>query len=94
MALSADQVREYSLPVNPGKVSDSRSGQFIARHGELVQVELDALDPDDMRGLFQDKIDHYWDESAYEAVRTRGCGQAVAQRDRSLGSLPVPGGYY
>jgi hypothetical protein len=71
VALSATQVQEYQLPPNPGKSTDSRAGGFIARHGELVQVELDALDPNDLRALFQAAIDDYWDTSAYEAVLDR-----------------------
>jgi hypothetical protein len=68
VSLSAAQVAEYGLPPNPGKSTDSRAGGFIARHGELVQVELDALDPDDLRRLFQSAIDEFWDTSAYEEV--------------------------
>jgi hypothetical protein len=30
-----------------------------------VQVELDALDPDTLRALFQNAIDQFWDTSAY-----------------------------
>ncbi len=71
VALSAAQVRQYRLPPNPGKATDSRAGAFIARHGELVQVELDALDPDDLRALFTEAIGQFWDTSAYEAVRER-----------------------
>jgi hypothetical protein len=71
VALSAAQVRQYQLPPNPGKATDSRAGAFVARHGELVQVELDALDPDDLRSLFQAAIDGYWDTSAFEAVLAR-----------------------
>jgi hypothetical protein len=36
-----------------------------------MQVELDALDPDTLRSLFQDAIGRYWDTSAYEAVLAR-----------------------
>jgi hypothetical protein len=71
VALTAGQVRQYGLPPNPGKVADSRAAGFIARHGALVQVELDALDPDDLRALYQAAIDRYWDVSAYEAVRAQ-----------------------
>jgi hypothetical protein len=71
VALSASQVIEYGLPPNPGKATDSRAARFIERHGELVQVELDALDPDDLRSLFQAAIDGYWDTSAFEAVMAR-----------------------
>lgn len=41
------------------------------RHGENVQVELDALPPDVLRQLYQDAIDRYWDMSAYEAALRR-----------------------
>jgi len=68
VALSTDQVRDYRLPVNPGKATDSRAAGFIERHGSLMQVELDALDPDDLRALYQAAIDRYWDMSAYERV--------------------------
>ena len=44
IALTADQVLEYDLPPLPGKTTDTRAARFIAEHGALVQVELDALD--------------------------------------------------
>ena len=53
VALTAGQVRQFGLPPNPGKATDSRAAGFIARHGALVLVELDALDPDDLRRLYQ-----------------------------------------
>ena len=71
VALTVDQVREHRLPVNPGKATDSRAAGFVDRHGELVQVELDALDPDTLRELFAAALDEYWDTSAYEAVLDR-----------------------
>jgi hypothetical protein len=77
IALSAEQVRAFNLPPQMGKASDSRAGGFIARHGELVQVELDALPPDELRALFQDAIDAFWDASAYERVL------AQEERDRA-----------
>jgi hypothetical protein len=71
IALNAEQVEAYGLPPLPGKPTDSRAAAFKARHGRLMQVELDALDPDELRRLFQAAIDGYWDVSAFEAVRTR-----------------------
>lgn len=71
VALSSTQVQEYRLPPNPGKIGDSRAAGFIARHGELVQVELDALDPNDLRRLYSAAIDQYWDTSAYEEAIER-----------------------
>jgi hypothetical protein len=71
IALNPDQIATYNLPPQPGKTSDTRAGSFVARHGMLVQVELDALPPDILRGLYQDAIERLWDRSTYEAVLER-----------------------
>jgi hypothetical protein len=76
VALTAEQVTEYDLPPAMGKATDSRAAAFVARHGELVQVELDALPPDVLLGLYQSALDEWWDTSAYEAVR------ALEEQDR------------
>jgi hypothetical protein len=46
--------------------------------GALVQVELDALDPDDLRALYAAAIADYWDTDAYRAVLER----EARERDR------------
>ena len=66
VALSAEQVAAYNLPPQPGKRTDSRSAGFVERHGRLVQVELDALPPVTLRGLYADALADFWDESAYQ----------------------------
>ena len=33
-----------------------------------VQVELDAMDPNDLRALFTGAVDEFWDTSAFEAA--------------------------
>lgn len=71
VALTAEQVDAYALPPAMGKRTDSRAGAFVARHGALVQVELDALPPDVLEQLYRDAIAEFWDTSAYEAVRQR-----------------------
>ncbi len=38
----------------------------MARHGELVQVELDALPPDVLHDLFEAALAEFWDESAFQ----------------------------
>lgn len=68
VALNRQQVAEYQLPPQPGKATDSRAAGFIARHGRLMQVELDALPPEVLRQLYSEAISRYWDTSAYEAV--------------------------
>jgi hypothetical protein len=66
VALTAEQVDAYGLPPMPGKETDSRAAGFVAKHGELRQVELDALDPDDLEALYQDALDRFWDDDAYQ----------------------------
>jgi hypothetical protein len=65
VALSAAQVAHYGVPPTPGKAGDSRSAAFIARNGQLVQVELEALDPNDLRDLYLRALEPYWDDAAY-----------------------------
>jgi hypothetical protein len=76
IALTVEQVAEYQLPELPGKETDSRAAGFIARHGRLAQVELDALDPTILRSLFQAAIDQVWDMSRFLGV------EAQEARDR------------
>jgi hypothetical protein len=71
IALDAEQVERFDLPPQPGKRTDSRSARFELEHGRLVQVELDALAPDDLRALYADALGDYWDESQYELVLDR-----------------------
>jgi hypothetical protein len=71
VALTAEQVAQYGLPKQMGKESDSRAQGFVARHGELVQVELDALAPELLRQLFADAIAAYWSDAAYRTVLRR-----------------------
>lgn len=71
VALTDEQVRQYDLPTAPGKLSDSRSAGFEARHGRLVQVEVEALDPAVLRSLYQEAVAQWWDEGAYRAVLRR-----------------------
>lgn len=71
VGLDWEQVVAYGLPPQPGKVSDPRAAAFAAKHGRLVQVELDALTPDVLRGLFASEIDARWDGDMYLNVLKR-----------------------
>lgn len=68
VALTAEQVREYDLSPQPGKATDSRASRFVAEHGQLVQVEVDALEPDDLHRLFDTALARWWSTEAYEAI--------------------------
>jgi hypothetical protein len=95
VALSAEQVESYGLPENPGKTTDARAGGFVARHGRLVQVELDALDPVDLQQLYADAIEDYWDdEIAVEVIarENEDVSQLEALADEFAESQTPPGG--
>ena len=82
VALSAAQVVQYALPPNAGKKTDSRAEAFKARHGQLVQVELDALPPDVLRELFTDALEAFWDGSAYDTAVALEASERQQLRDR------------
>jgi hypothetical protein len=78
-----DQVERFGLPPMLGKANDPRAADFVAKHGQLVQVELEALDPDDLRALYEGALAPHWDNDAYQAV--------LAQEDEDrarLGGTP------
>jgi len=53
----------------------------MARHGRLVQVELDALDARDLHALYRLAFDRFWDVSAYEAVMEREADERAQLED-------------
>ena len=66
VGLLPEHVERYGLPRSPFEKDDSRARGFVARHGGLWQTELDALDPDVLRGLFEAAFRELWDMSAFE----------------------------
>jgi hypothetical protein len=87
VALTAAQAAQYALPPQLGKATDSRARGFIARHGQLVQVELDALPPNILRDLFATAIAEFWDTTRYQQALAR----EAAER-RTLGRTRSGGG--
>jgi len=79
VGLLAEQVTAYDLPPQMGKAEDSRSSAFMAKHGELVQVELDALPVDALRDLYEQALEPLWDTSKYD--------QALRQEQADLEAL-------
>jgi hypothetical protein len=71
VALTPEQVDEYDLPPALGKATDSRAADFMARHGRLVQVELEALSPAVLYDLLAAEVDRIVDVSLTETVRER-----------------------
>lgn len=71
IALTTQQVNDFDLPPQMGKIADARASQFIAKHGALIQVELDSLPPEVLKKLYRDAIDALWDKSIFDRVRNQ-----------------------
>jgi hypothetical protein len=71
VAVSAEQVEALELPPLPGESTDARAAGFVARHGRLVQVEVEAVPPGTLQRLYQEALDAVWDVSASEDVLAR-----------------------
>lgn len=73
LAVSREQIAEFGLVPAPGKASSTRADRFIAKHGELVQVEVEAIDPAILERLVVDAVtDPRWfDVDTYNSVVAR-----------------------
>jgi hypothetical protein len=71
LCVTKGQIRRYRLPENVGKATDSRAGGFEARHGKLIQVEVEALDPAVLERLVTDAVLDGWDSDAYDRAVER-----------------------
>ena len=71
IAVTAETIEQFDLVEQPGKRTDSRAAKFELEHGRLVQVEVEALDPADLRALFEEEIDKWHDPVAFEAALER-----------------------
>lgn len=66
IALNRDQVEQYDPPPNPAKLSDSRSGNYVIEHGDS-SWELDALPPNVLVDLLNEKIDDVINQDVWDA---------------------------
>jgi hypothetical protein len=64
IALTREQIVDYSLPPMPVKRSDARSDGFMASYGDQA-VELDALDPNTLKLLVAKSIASHIDIGAW-----------------------------
>lgn len=70
IALNMDQVEELKPPPNPAKMTDSRVGGYIARHGKK-SWELDALPPAYIDKLIDSHLRDLIDAEAMEAMKAQ-----------------------
>jgi hypothetical protein len=67
IALMEEQVNEWNLPPAPVKAGDTRSATWDG----LGQVELDAVDPKQLKILVQDAIDEIFDNNKLDELIDR-----------------------
>jgi hypothetical protein len=71
VALDWEQVLRFDLPPAMGKASDSRAAAFLERHGRLMQVELEALPPEELQALLRAELEALLDVTRIEEVQGR-----------------------
>src|SRR5262249_47174797 len=64
IAVTPEQITAWALPTRPTKPSDTRSKNF----GE-ISVELDAIEPNQLRALVQEAIERHLPPEQFEVVK-------------------------
>lgn len=80
LALNHDQIRRYSPPPNPAKMTDSRAGEYVKQYGES-SWELDALPPTVIAGLINDAVDGIRDQARWDATEAQENAHKAALLD-------------
>jgi hypothetical protein len=70
IALNMDQIKQYSPPPNPAKLTDSRASGYIDRYG-YQSWELDALRPEVLIDLIDAEARKFLDEDAWDDISQR-----------------------
>lgn len=70
IALNMDQVEHYNPPPNPAKITDTRSTGYIERFG-AKSWELDALEPEVLDQLIEEKIKSYIDFTVWKDIKSQ-----------------------
>jgi hypothetical protein len=73
IAVTPEQINEWDLPTRPTKASDTRSKGFGA-----ISVELDAIEPNQLRQLVQDAIEQHLPADQFEVLK------AAEQSEREI----------
>jgi hypothetical protein len=74
VALNMDQIQRYNPPPQPAKTTDSRYKKYIEKFGD-DSWELDALTPEVMTDLIEDRVMYYREDDKWEkaeAAETTG----------------------
>jgi hypothetical protein len=65
IAVTPEQIAEWDLPMRPTKASDTRAKAF----GSSLSVELDAIEPNQLRQLVQEAIEIHLPPEQFEVLK-------------------------
>src|SRR5215831_8732217 len=65
VAVKEEQIVDWDLPTRPTKASDSRAKNF----GSALSVELDAIEPNQLRALVQEAIEQHLPIEQFEILK-------------------------
>jgi hypothetical protein len=73
LAVTPEQVDELGLVPNPGKETSSRAAGFIAKYGDLFQIETEAVDPGVLESFITEAVtgDEWFNADTYDALLAR-----------------------
>jgi hypothetical protein len=64
LAVTPEQIADWNLPTRPTKATDTRAKGF-----GNTSVELDAIQPDQLRGLVQDAIERHLPPEQFQVLK-------------------------
>lgn len=67
IGLTMAQIKQYNLPPNPTKLTDSRSNAYIKKYGKICW-EVDALNPQTLTAIVESNIKDQIDIDQYEKM--------------------------
>ena len=65
IAVTPEPIDDRDLPTRPTKASDTRAKNF----GSNLSVELDAIDPNVLRGIVQEAIERHLPAEQFEVLK-------------------------
>lgn len=80
VALTKEQIDEYSPPPNPAKITDPRAKWYIAKHG-TESWELDALKPQILEEIVKKAVLEFLDKEQYEKMLQKENGDIEKLRE-------------
>jgi hypothetical protein len=65
VAVTPEQIADWDLPTRPTKASDTRAKAF----GSALSVELDAIEPNQLRALVQEAVERHLPPEQFEVLK-------------------------